>query len=95
MDENHLSNAVRIIRESKGISQEAIAFKMGITQQAYSKLENKILSARLEQILLIGKLLSIPLITCIHQETHYLNDWFSKILVKQNSTLGKKKSTSK
>lgn len=33
-------NLVRLIRHLKGLKQESVAKKLGITQQAYSKLEN-------------------------------------------------------
>ncbi len=62
---------------------------MGITQQAYSKMERSILTARLEQILLLGSILGVPLIVCIHQEPHFLNEWYSRFLLEQSSYFDK------
>jgi transcriptional regulator with XRE-family HTH domain len=39
-NQKEVTNKIRIIRQGKNISQEAIAAKLNITQVAYSKIEN-------------------------------------------------------
>jgi len=80
-----LSEAVRIIRESKGYTQNDVADAIGVTQQAYSKMEKNIKAVKLEVIFKIGEFLGLPLVVCIHQESHFLNDWYSKSAVEQSS----------
>jgi transcriptional regulator with XRE-family HTH domain len=80
-----LSEAVRTIRESKGYSQNEVADALGITQQAYSKMERDIRSVKLDVIFKISDFLGLPIVICIHQEAHFLNDWYSKFAVEQSS----------
>lgn len=36
-----IGEKIRLIRESKGLSQEAVAFTLGISQSTYARLEKK------------------------------------------------------
>ncbi len=46
-------NNIRIIRQLKGVSQEAIAVKRNVSQAAYSKMENGIISLSAERLKII------------------------------------------
>ena len=49
-----LGNNIRMIRQIKGVSQEALAVKLNISQAAYSKMENgkiRLTAERFEMIL--------------------------------------------
>ena len=48
-----LGDNIRIIRQIKGVSQEAIAVKLNISQAAYSKMENGIISLSAERLMII------------------------------------------
>lgn len=54
-----LGNNIRVIRQIKGVSQEAIAFKLNISQAAYSKMENGIISLSEERLKIILNELNI------------------------------------
>lgn len=56
-----LSNKIRLFREIKGLSQEAIATQLGISQQAYQKIENGTTRLDLERANLIAQELNLEL----------------------------------
>lgn len=51
---------IKTIREQKKITQEEVARQMGISQNAYSKIENNITQLTVNHIKLIGKALDVP-----------------------------------
>ncbi len=53
------SNSIRKIRKSKGVSQEEAADFLGISQTAYSKLENNITKLSAERISLLSHLFQV------------------------------------
>lgn len=52
---------IKSIREQKGISQEDIAFKLGISQSAYAKIECQKNKMTVDKLLQIAKILEYPL----------------------------------
>ena len=60
-DENlkTLGNKIRVIRQIKGISQEALALKLNISQAAYSKIESGKTTLSYERLEVILEELSI------------------------------------
>lgn len=52
-------NILRILRKSKGISQEEVAEYLGISQTAYSKLENNTIKLSAERIKLLAHLFKV------------------------------------
>jgi transcriptional regulator with XRE-family HTH domain len=57
----NLGNKIKILRELKGISQEAVAIKMGISQQAYRKIESGATRLTIDRAETIAKELDIEL----------------------------------
>ena len=39
-----MNNKLKELRQKKGLTQENIAYELGISQKAYSKIENNLLS---------------------------------------------------
>ncbi len=56
---NILGNKIRALRQIQGISQEAIAIKLNISQAAYSKIENKKIIITPERLKIILKELNV------------------------------------
>jgi len=52
---------LRKLRLQKGLSQENIAFELGISQKSYSNIENGITILKHEHILLLSKILDTTL----------------------------------
>jgi transcriptional regulator with XRE-family HTH domain len=55
------SEGLRMARITKGLSQENIAFELGITPGAYSKIERGITDVSLSRLVDIAKVMGIPL----------------------------------
>ncbi len=64
---SNLSDNIRIIRQKKGYSQEYIAYRLKISQQAYSLIENKAEKTTLEKLLKISKILEIKIESLINE----------------------------
>lgn len=62
MEEEDISMGEKIRRQRviKGISQEAMAFHLGISQNAYSKIERNETEATVKRIYQIAKVLNVP-----------------------------------
>lgn len=56
-----LGNKIRFFRELKGISQEAIASQLGISQQAYQKIESGVTRLDIERANIIAHELDVQL----------------------------------
>lgn len=54
-----LGNKIRTIRQIKGISQDALAVKLNVSQAAYSKMENGIIALTDERFAIILKELNV------------------------------------
>lgn len=50
---------IRLVRQITGVSQEAIAVKLNVSQAAYSKMENGIISLTEERLKIISSELNI------------------------------------
>lgn len=66
-----MSENIRLLRESRGYSQEYIASRLHITQQAYSRLEKHPESMTLERLRDLAKILDVPLLTLLGEENMY------------------------
>jgi transcriptional regulator with XRE-family HTH domain len=56
-----IADEIRRLRISKSFSQDYMAEKLGITQQAYSKIENQVSEASLSRLQQIAQILDVPL----------------------------------
>jgi transcriptional regulator with XRE-family HTH domain len=72
------SDTIRLLREARGLSQQQLAEKLGITQQAYSNLEKKPERATLERLREIAKILQVELITLLGEEDTYILQSFNQ-----------------
>jgi transcriptional regulator with XRE-family HTH domain len=73
-----LSERIRLLRESRGFSQEYMSNKLGITQQAYSSIEKAPEKTSLERLINIAKLLEITLISLLEEDGNYLQHNFNQ-----------------
>lgn len=73
---------IRILRQQKGLSQENIAFELGISQKALSKIENGESSLSYDKLLKIAKILEVcPKEICpIHTECSQNKTNYHKLL---------------
>jgi transcriptional regulator with XRE-family HTH domain len=70
-----LGQKIRIVRQLKGYSQEYMALQLGISQNAYSKLERGMIRLRTDRLSNIATLLEIPLYNLATlEERHLLNE---------------------
>lgn len=72
------SDTIRLLREARGMSQQQLADKLGITQQAYSNLEKKPERATLERLREIAQILQVELITLLGEEDTYILQSFNQ-----------------
>ena len=64
-------NKIRMLREGIGLSQDYVAKKLNITQQAYSKIEKKPQSTTLERLLQLSDVLGVKIGSLIgDDDTH-------------------------
>lgn len=63
---------IRIIRESKGFSQEYVAKKLNITQQAYSSMEKNPDMMTLKRLNDLCKILNVNLVTLLGKDNVYV-----------------------
>jgi transcriptional regulator with XRE-family HTH domain len=66
-----ITENIRFIRETKGYSQDFVARKLKITQQAFSQIESKPENATLARLKQLAKILDISLIELIGEESAY------------------------
>lgn len=64
---NKLKDTIRLIRESKGYSQEWVANKLNLTQQGYCALEKSPENATLKRLKELSKILDIRLSLLIEE----------------------------
>lgn len=67
----NMSETIRLIRESKGYSQEYLASRLRITQQAYSKMEKHPESMTLNRLKDLAHILNVPYLTLLGEENMY------------------------
>ena len=63
-----ISENIRLIRESQGYSQDYVAIKLDITQQAYSAIEKNPERATLSRLKEIAEILQVPLVTLLGED---------------------------
>jgi transcriptional regulator with XRE-family HTH domain len=71
-------NRVRTIRESQGYSQDYVAAKLELTQQAYSRIEKNPESASLKRLKQLSEILGVTLTTLIGEEDTYIQQNFQQ-----------------
>jgi transcriptional regulator with XRE-family HTH domain len=67
----NVGETIRLIRESKGYSQDYVASKLYITQQAYSRLEKNPENITLKRLRELAKILDTSLLSLIGEENMY------------------------
>ena len=65
-------NSIKTLRESKGLSQDYIASKLEITQQAYSKIESSPYTASLKRLRDLSEVLGVTLTSIIGEDDTYI-----------------------
>lgn len=63
-----ISEKIRTLRYVRGYSQEYIASKMGITQQAYSNMEKSPGKMNLERVTILCELLDIEISVLLNED---------------------------
>ena len=71
-------NRVRTIRESQGYSQDYVAAKLDLTQQAYSRIEKNPESASLKRLKQLSEVLGVTLTTLIGEDDTYIQQNFQQ-----------------
>ncbi len=69
-------NKIRMLREGIGFSQEYVANKLNITQQAYSKLEKNPDSATLERLNQLSEVLGVKINSIVGDDDMYIQQNF-------------------
>jgi transcriptional regulator with XRE-family HTH domain len=73
-----ISDNIRLIRESKGYSQEYVSKKMKVTQQAYSAMEKKPENMTLARLKSLAAILDCTLISLIGEDSAYFQHNFNQ-----------------
>jgi transcriptional regulator with XRE-family HTH domain len=87
-----ISDRLKKIRVEKNVSQDFLAKKIGITQKAYSKIENNETKLNVEVLQKISEILDVPVETFFKdQKSPVLNDFSNRsggdnVIYKNNST---------
>lgn len=71
-------NKVRMLREGIGFSQEYVANKLEISQQAYSKLEKNPDSATLERLRQLSEVLGVSINSIVGEEDMFIQQNFQQ-----------------
>jgi transcriptional regulator with XRE-family HTH domain len=71
-------STIRVIRESNGLSQEYVASKLDITQQAYSNIEKHPENASIKRLKQISEVLSVPVTSLIGESESYIQQNFQQ-----------------
>ena len=71
-------STIRLIRESNGFSQEYVAAKLEITQQAYSNIEKNPENSSIKRLKQISEVLSVPVTSLIGEAEHYIQQNFQQ-----------------
>ncbi|MCC7301814.1 MAG: helix-turn-helix transcriptional regulator [Bacteroidia bacterium] len=56
----HIGRKIRIVRQLKGYSQEYMAMRLGVSQNAYSKMERGRIGLKNARVIAISNILEIP-----------------------------------
>ena len=69
-------NKIRMLREGIGLSQEYVADKLNITQQAYSKMEKNPKNATLERLQQLSEVLGVKINSIVGDDDMYVQQNF-------------------
>ena len=69
-------NKIRMLREGIGLSQEYVANKLNITQQAYSKIEKNPRNATLERLQQLSEVLGVNINSIVGDDDMYIQQNF-------------------
>lgn len=69
---------VRIIRESNGFSQEYVASKLDLSQQAYSNIEKNPENASVKRLRQLSQVFSVPVTSLIGESEQYIQQNFQQ-----------------
>ena len=73
-----ISENIRLIRESRGYSQDFVASKLNVTQQAYSNMEKKPENMTLGRFKDLAKILDVSLLSLLSEESMYILNNFNQ-----------------
>lgn len=71
-------NRIKEIREGQGLSQEAVAYQLNISQQAYSRIEKNPDSASLKRLRDLSAVFGVPLNSIVGEEDTYIQQNFQQ-----------------
>lgn len=71
-------NKIKEIREGQGLSQEAVAYQLNISQQAYSRIEKNPDSASLKRLKDLSTVFGVSLATLVGEEDTYIQQNFQQ-----------------
>ena len=71
-------NVIKEIREGQGMSQEAVAYQLNISQQAYSRIEKNPDSASLKRLRDLSSIFGVSLATLVGEEDTYIQQNFQQ-----------------
>jgi transcriptional regulator with XRE-family HTH domain len=69
-------NKIRMLREGIGLSQDYVAKKLNITQQAYSKIEKSPDSATLQRLKQLSEILGVKVNSLVGEDDMYIEQNF-------------------
>jgi len=75
---NKSMNVIKEIREGQGMSQEAVAYQLNISQQAYSRIEKNPDSASLKRLRDLSSVFGVSLATLVGEEDTYIQQNFQQ-----------------
>jgi transcriptional regulator with XRE-family HTH domain len=75
---NNNINRIKEIRESQGLSQEAVAYQLNISQQAYSRIEKNPDSASLKRLRDLSGVFGVSLASLVGEEDTYIQQNFQQ-----------------
>ncbi len=75
---NKSTNLIKEIREGQGLSQEAVAYQLDISQQAYSRIEKNPDSASLKRLKELSAVFGVSLASLVGEEDTYIQQNFQQ-----------------
>jgi transcriptional regulator with XRE-family HTH domain len=73
-----ISDNIRLIREAKGYSQDYIAKKLKVSQQAYSSMEKQPDNMSLKRLIDLCKVLEVNLVTLLSEDNVYVQQNYNQ-----------------
>jgi transcriptional regulator with XRE-family HTH domain len=88
-----VTSTIRMLRESKGYSQEYVANKMGLTQQAYSSMEQNPDKITLKRLHELSTMLQVKIVALIGEDDSFLMQNLNQHKNQPGNQLNSKSST--